>query len=79
MSAPCGTPDVLSVSELSLNFGLSRLLVPVVVLDTSVTTADIVGSQIFGVLPIFETEKCLAIKKYLVAYIALRLVRYVAS
>ncbi|KHJ82434.1 hypothetical protein OESDEN_17872 [Oesophagostomum dentatum] len=68
-----GVRSLSSRYQITENVRALRLLVPVVVLDTSITATDMIGSQIFGVLPIFETRKCLTIKAYMVAYIVLRL------
>lgn len=53
-----------------------RLLVPVVVLDTTVCASDIVGGVFFYVDPYFNKEICLCSTSYLPAYFVIRLVSF---
>ncbi|KAK6041799.1 hypothetical protein COOONC_20696 [Cooperia oncophora] len=52
-----------------------RLITPVVLLDTGVTTTDLVGSTFFQVGFDFEEDKYIADPGYLLAYVILRVVR----
>ncbi|KHJ95039.1 hypothetical protein OESDEN_05020 [Oesophagostomum dentatum] len=69
-----GVGSLSSRYQITENVRALRLLVPVVILDTSVVSTDMIGSQFFEVDVSFETEKCLTTKAYVVAYTLLRLV-----
>ncbi|KAK6019014.1 hypothetical protein OSTOST_15366 [Ostertagia ostertagi] len=58
--------------QISENIRVLRLLTPVVLLDTGVTTTDMVGNMFFQVSPEFEAEKYKSDHGYLQAYIVLR-------
>ncbi|EPB69800.1 hypothetical protein ANCCEY_11107 [Ancylostoma ceylanicum] len=60
--------------QLTENIKILRLLVPVVVLDTTVCAADMAGNVFFHVDPYFNKQVCLGSTSYLPAYFVIRLV-----
>lgn len=51
-----------------------RLLVPVVILDTLVTSLDLIASKFFEIVVEFEPSKCLTHVHYFLFYIIFRVV-----
>ncbi|EYC00612.1 hypothetical protein Y032_0114g439 [Ancylostoma ceylanicum] len=59
--------------QLTENVRALRLAVPVVVLDTLVTSADLIASNFFDIAVEFEPKKCSTHAHYLLFYIVFRL------